>query len=140
MGHLGELFEIPSQMDLRGNIAFFEPSILKFPFSIERVYYLFGVPDDEVRGEHAHFDLDQVLIALNGSFSVALEQNGKTENINLNCPKTGLIIRPGTWRRLSCFSANAVCLVLASDVYRESDYIRSYSNFLALTESGRWIE
>lgn len=127
-----ELIEIPKIIDRqgRGNLSVIEKDTL--PFSIERVYYLYDVPSDSYRGGHAHKALKQVLIALSGSFDVILKDGESTKTVTLNKPNKGLLIVPGIWRELENFSSGAVCLVLASEVYDESDYIYEYSEFKAL--------
>jgi hypothetical protein len=90
---------------------------------------LYDIPSDAFRGGHAHKSLSQLLIALSGSFDVHLK-NGKEElTIKLNKPNIGLLIKPGVWREIDNFSSGSVCLVLASNVYEEEDYIRDYKKF-----------
>jgi hypothetical protein len=96
---------------------------------IKRVYYLYDVPSGEYRGGHAHKELQQIIIAANGSFSLKLSDGSKSKSVLLNKPNEGLVIVPGIWRELSDFSGGAVCLVLASEVYSEEDYIRDYQEF-----------
>ncbi|WP_303316210.1 FdtA/QdtA family cupin domain-containing protein [Flavivirga abyssicola] len=126
----GILINIPKIIDEngRGNLAVIEKDII--PFKIERVYYLFDVPSGSYRGGHAHKRLSQFLVALAGSFDVVLKDNKNTKRITLNNPTRGLLITPGTWRELENFSSGAVCLVLASDVFDEDDYIRNYDEFV----------
>jgi dTDP-4-dehydrorhamnose 3,5-epimerase-like enzyme len=123
--------EIPkiSDPDGRGNLSVIEGDIL--PFTIKRVYYLYDVPSNSTRGGHAHIDLMQCLIALSGSFDVVLDDGRNKKVITLNRPDVGLIIPTGIWRELENFSSGGVCLSLVSDVYKESDYIREYSDFLS---------
>lgn len=112
----------------RGNLAVIEKGVL--PFSIKRIYYLYDVPSGATRGGHAHKEQLEFLIALSGSFDVILD-NGKTkEKIMLNRPDKGLLIPTMTWRELENFSSGAICLVVASDVYSEEDYIRGYNDYL----------
>jgi dTDP-4-dehydrorhamnose 3,5-epimerase-like enzyme len=93
------------------------------------VYYLFDVPSDAYRGGHAHINQVELLVALSGSFDVKLN-DGKTETfVTLNKPDKGLLIEKGMWRELENFSSGAVCLVLASDVFDETDYIRDFETF-----------
>ena len=96
---------------------------------IKRVYYLYDVPSGESRGGHAHKELQQIIIAVNGSFSLKLSDGSNSKSVLLNKPNEGLVIVPGIWRELSDFSGGAVCLVLASEVYNEEDYIRDYQEF-----------
>ena len=126
-----ERIEIPkiSDPDGRGNLSVVEGEIL--PFTIKRVYYLYDVPSNSTRGGHAHIELMQCLIALSGSFDVVLDDGKNKKVVTLNRPDVGLIIPTGIWRELENFSSGGVCLSLVSDVYKESDYIREYSNFLS---------
>lgn len=101
------------------------------PFEFKRVYYLFDVPSNSFRGGHSHINQSEVLIALSGSFEVVLNDGTEKESFLLNKPKTGLCIPTGIWRELENFSSGSVCLVLASDVYNEDDYIRNFDEFLA---------
>lgn len=110
-----------------GSLSFVEKEII--PFSIKRVYYLYDVPFNGERGGHAHKDLFQVLIALNGSFELLLDDGSNTKNILLDSPNIGLYIPNGIWREMNNFSKNSVCLVLASEDYDENDYIRNYQDF-----------
>ena len=123
-----EFIKIPVVEDTRGNLGFIQNDILTFDF--KRVYYLFDVPSSAFRGGHAHIEQQEVLIALSGSFEVVLDDGFEKKTILLNKPSLGLLIPTGIWRELQNFSSGAVCLVLASDVFEESDYIRDYLQFL----------
>jgi hypothetical protein len=120
--------DIPKVKNPKGNIAILEGDTL--PFEVKRVYYLYDVPSGVRRGGHAHKTLQQVLIAVSGSFDVVLKDGKTTQRITLNRPDKGLLITHNTWRELENFSSGAVCLVLASEPYDESEYIRSYKEFL----------
>lgn len=100
------------------------------PFQIKRLYFLYSVPADAQRGAHAHKDLQQFFIAINGSFRLKLDSGDRTETHQLSSPSEGLLIGPGLWRELSDFSEGAVCLVIASAEYDERDYFRDYDAFL----------
>ena len=104
------------------------------PFDVKRVYYLYDVPGGEERGSHAHRDLSQLIIAASGSFTVTLDAGKCKRTFFLNRPYQGLYVKPGMWRDLGDFSSGAVCMVLASDVYRKEDYIRNYNEFLKCFE------
>ncbi|MFH4965127.1 FdtA/QdtA family cupin domain-containing protein [Gaetbulibacter sp. M235] len=125
--HNLKILDIPKIKDPRGNLAVIENDVI--PFKMQRVYYLFDVPSGTKRGGHAHKTLSQFLIALAGSFDVIVKDGIEENRITLNNPSKGLLIIPGIWRELENFSSGAVCLVLASDVYNEKDYIRSYKKF-----------
>ncbi|WP_298239189.1 FdtA/QdtA family cupin domain-containing protein [uncultured Algibacter sp.] len=124
-----KIIDIPKIVDAkgRGNMGVIEKEVI--PFNINRVYYLYDVPSGETRGGHAHKDQLELLIALSGSFEVILDDGIKKEKVMLNNPNKGLIIPTMTWRELENFSSGAVCLVIASDVYIEEDYIRDYRTF-----------
>jgi len=114
-----------------GNITILENS-KTIPFDIERVYYLYDVPGGEERGGHAHYDLEQYLIAASGSFEVELFDGENSKKIMLNRPYHALHIVPGIWRELKNFSSGSICLVMASEQYDEKDYVREKSFFLDL--------
>jgi dTDP-4-dehydrorhamnose 3,5-epimerase-like enzyme len=115
--------------DNKGDITIVENEVT-VPFSTERVYYLYNVPCGESRGAHAHKELQQLIVATSGSFDVIMDDGSNKRRFNLNCPYRGLLIPAGLWRELDNFSADAVCLVLASMIYTTEDYIRNYTDFL----------
>lgn len=123
-----QLIQIPIAHDQRGNLSVVEGGEL-IPFDIKRVYYLYDVPGGTSRGGHAHRKLKQLIIAASGSFDVYLE-NGKTRTkYTLNRSYHGLYVPTMTWREIENFSSGAVCLVLASEHYDESDYIYDITEF-----------
>lgn len=122
------IIEVPKIENSLGNIAVIENNTI--PFEIKRVYYLFDIPSNASRGGHAHKKLQQVLIAISGSFDVVLNNGETQKTVTLNKPDRGLLIENNTWRELENFSSGAVCLVLASNEYNELDYIRDYEEFL----------
>lgn len=113
----------------KGNISVVENGDT-IPFDVKRVYYLYDVPGGESRGGHAHKDLEQLIVAASGSFNVTLDDGKVKRTFTLNRPYQGLLIVPGIWRELDDFSSGSVCLVLASHLYEETDYIRDYTDFL----------
>jgi dTDP-4-dehydrorhamnose 3,5-epimerase-like enzyme len=123
-----QLIDIPKIHDPRGNLSVIEGDVV--PFAIKRVYYLYDVPSGAARGGHAHIDQTELLVALSGSFDVVLDDGQRREKVTLNRPYTGLLIPTGMWRELENFSSGAICLVIASDVFKEADYIREYEDFL----------
>lgn len=101
----------------------------KLRFSIKRIFYLYDIPGGANRGAHAHYDLDQLIIAVSGSFDVIIDDGEFRKRVSLNRPHMSLHIKPGLWTELDNFSAGSICLVLASHEYDEADYIRDYQIF-----------
>jgi hypothetical protein len=124
------LIELPRITDPRGNLTFVEGG-RHAPFAIRRVYYLYDVPGGAERGGHGHKTLQQVMIAMSGSFDVILDDGQERRRFHLNRSYYGLYIPPMIWRELDNFSSGSVCLVLASEVYDEADYFRDYGQYLA---------
>jgi dTDP-4-dehydrorhamnose 3,5-epimerase-like enzyme len=124
-----KILDLPKVTDKRGNLTFIEGN-RHVPFDIKRVYYLYDVPGGESRGGHAHKKLQQFMIALSGTFDVILDDGYERKTISLNRAYNGLLIVPGIWREVNNFSSGSVCLVLVSELYDESDYIRNYDDFL----------
>lgn len=125
-----KVIELPKITDPRGNLTFIEGEH-HVPFSIRRVFYLYDVPTGSDRGAHAHRECHQFLICLSGSFDVALDDGREQRTVHLNRPWQGLHIPPHIWASEVNFDPGSVCLVLASELYNESDYIRDYPTFLA---------
>ena len=123
------LISFPKIADARGNLTFVE-SRKHIPFDIRRVYYLYDVPGGEERAGHAHKALEQVIIAMSGSFDVVIDDGNEKRRIHLNRAYNGFYLSPRIWRVIDNFSSGAVCMVLASDFYDENDYIRDYDTFL----------
>ena len=115
--------------DRNGNLTVVENGNT-LPFDVKRVYYIYDVPGGENRGAHAHKELSQLIVAASGSFTVTLDDGKCKRSFFLNRPYQGLYVKPGMWRDLIDFSSGAVAMVLASDVYLKSDYIRSYEEFI----------
>jgi hypothetical protein len=99
------------------------------PFAIKRIYFLHGVPTDQTRGMHAHKTLIQIAVCVSGRCRFRLDNGVETEEVTLSKPDEGIVIRPMIWREMFEFSKDCVLLVLASEHYDESDYIRSYEAF-----------
>ena len=116
--------------DRKGNLTVVENGVT-LPFDVKRVYYLYDVPGGESRGSRAHKELQQLIVAASGSFTVTLDDGENKRSFFLNRPYQGLYVKPGLWRDLEDFSSGAVCMVLASEVYQQEDYIRDYQEFLA---------
>jgi hypothetical protein len=123
------IIHFPKIQNRAGNITPIQNNI-EAPFAIKRVYYLYDVPGGESRGAHAHKELEQLIIAASGSFDVTIDDGNNKKTISLNRPNYGLHLKPGMWRELSNFSSGSICLVLASLLYAESDYIRDYEDFM----------
>ncbi len=99
------------------------------PFDIQRIFYLYDIPGGEDRGGHAHIKVYQLIVAASGSFDVLLNDGINKKIITLNRPYFALLVVPGIWSELTDFSSGAICLVLASHKYDESDYIRKINDF-----------
>lgn len=125
-----KIIQLPKISDPRGNLTFIEHN-QHIPFPINRVYYLYDVPGGENRGGHAHKALEQLIIAVAGSFDVMLDNGSAKELFSLNRSYYGLFVPKMTWREINNFSSGAVCLVLASTIYEESDYYRDYNSFIS---------
>lgn len=115
--------------DGRGSLTFIE-SGRQAPFEIRRVYYLYDIPGGATRAGHAHRQLEQLLIAISGSFDVVVDDGAQTRRYHLNRSYCGLLIPAMVWREIDNFSSGSVCVVLASDYFDESDYYRDYNDFL----------
>ena len=124
-----KIINLPKISDPRGNLTFIEGN-QHIPFGIRRVYYLYDVPGGAERGGHAHKELKQLIIAMSGSFDVILDEGGKKKRFHLNRSYQGLYVGPMIWRELDNFSSGSVCMVLASNLYEESDYYRDYHDYL----------
>ena len=123
------IIELPKVKNRAGNITVLENNI-EIPFSVKRIFYLFDIPGGESRGAHSHKQCHQFLVAASGSFEILLDDGKVKKTVQLNQPYRGLHIPPGIWASEINFSSGAICLVLASHEYDESDYIRDYEEFL----------
>lgn len=123
------IIDLPRFVDARGSLTFVE-SISHVPFDIRRLFFLYDVPRGESRGAHAHKSLHQVLICVSGSFDLVIDDGLETQTITLDQPWCGVHVPPMIWTVQRNFSEGAVCLVVASDFFQESDYIRSYEEYL----------
>ena len=125
------VIEIDKHHHEKGNLSVIENG-KTIPFGVKRVYYLYDVPGGESRGGHAHKELQQLIVAVSGSFDVKLDDGKQKRTYTINRPYQGLLIVPGIWRELDNFSSGSVCLVLASTEYSAEDYIREYDKFKKL--------
>ena len=123
------VIDIQKITDVRGNLSVVE-GLKDIPFDIKRVYWVYDVPGGESRGGHAHKKCKEFIIAVSGSFTVTLDNGSDRHTYMLNHPYQGLFVDTDTWRTLDDFSSGAVCLVLASELYEEEDYIREYDEYL----------
>lgn len=124
-----EIIDLEIVHNETGNISVLENG-KNIPFDIHRVYYLYDVPAGAERGGHAHYELEQYVIAASGSFTFVLEDGKNKKEVFLNHPNKALNIKQGIWREMKDFSSGSICLVLASHEYDEADYIREYGEFL----------
>lgn len=125
------IIDLPKIHRLEGNITPVTARV-EVPFNIARVYYLYDVPGGESRGGHAHFQLQQLLVSVMGSFDVVLDDGRRRKTVTLSRAYKGLLIAPMIWREIVEFSSGGICLALASRVYEETDYIRDYERFVDL--------
>lgn len=123
------IIHLPKVHNRAGNLTALENN-KNIPFEVKRVYYLYDVPGGEDRGGHAHLELQQFIVAVSGAFDVLLDDGMNKKIIHLDRPYIGLHIVPGIWRELLNFSSGAICLVLASSKYSETDYLRNYDDFI----------
>lgn len=122
---------VPTFSDERGSLSVLEASD-DVPFQINRLYYLYDVPSKSVRGQHAHRELEQIMIAVAGSLTLCLETSSGQEEFQLESPSRGVYVPQMTWRELTDFSTDTVCLVVASRPYEPEDYIHDYDEFKEL--------
>ncbi|EAJ3381341.1 WxcM-like domain-containing protein [Campylobacter coli] len=115
--------------DNRGSLIALE-NLKEIPFEIKRIYYIYDTKPEFPRGAHAHRELEQVLIMMEGSCELVLNDGKNIKNIILNRPDMGIFIGKNMWREMKNFSYGAKLLVLASDFYNEKEYIRDYEEFL----------
>ena len=125
------IINLPRIIDARGNLSFFEENE-HIPFEINRVYWIYDVPGGEVRGGHAYQELQELIVALSGSFDVVINDGVQEKKFTLNRSYFGILIPKMIWRKLENFSTNSLCLIAASAPYNPSDYIRDYRKFVNL--------
>lgn len=133
MMELIKLIDFPVLGDERGSLLALEGN-KNIPFDIKRVYYIYGTQNDVARGFHAHKELKQVAICLNGSCRFVMDNGVEKSDVVLNSPSQGLLIDTMQWHEMYDFSSDCILLVLASDVYDEADYIRNYDDFLTFAK------
>jgi acetyltransferase-like isoleucine patch superfamily enzyme/dTDP-4-dehydrorhamnose 3,5-epimerase-like enzyme len=135
---LGEatVYRLPRAKDLRGSLSFGEVD-RQVPFAVKRYFLVFDVASEHVRGEHAHRTLQQFLVCVSGQCSVVTDDGVSRHEVVLDSPAKGIYIPPMVWATQYKFSRDAVLLVLASEYYDASEYIRDYADFLALRQKLR---
>ncbi|MGV3696157.1 sugar 3,4-ketoisomerase [Flavobacterium sp.] len=125
--HDSVILDITKVHDTRGNLSVIQGDSI--PFEMKRVYYLYDIPSGGRRGGHSHKECQELLVALSGSFDVIVNDGNQQKTVTLNKPNIGLLIPSGIWRELENFSSGSVCLVLASAVFEEADYIRDFEDY-----------
>ena len=123
------IINLPKIEDERGNLTFIEEEN-HIPFKIKRVYWIYDVPGGQKRGGHAFKEQQEFIVALSGSFDVAIDDGKQKQTFSLNRSYYGLYIPNGLWREMNNFSTNSLALVLSSTEFSEDDYIRDYASFL----------
>lgn len=126
--HQVSLIDLPKILDARGNLSFFQNED-QVPFEIQRVYWIYDVPGGETRGGHAFIEQQEMIIALSGSFDVVLNDGSKEKKFTLNRSYYGLYIPSKIWRHLENFSTNSLAFIVSDKPYKESDYIRDFTEF-----------
>lgn len=126
--HQVKLLALPKILDDRGNLSFFENNN-QLPFEMKRVYWIYDVPGGEQRGGHAYKQLQEVIVALSGSFDVVLNDGREEKKFTLNRSYFGLYVPKMMWRHIENFSTNALALIAANEPYNEKDYIRDFEEF-----------
>ena len=122
------LLDLPEMRDPAGSLTAVHGNA-EIPFEIQRVYYLYDIPEGAARGGHAHREIEEVLVAALGSFDVVIDDNSRTRRVTLRRGNHGLYLPKMIWRELVDFSAGAICVALASRPYAEADYIRRLAEF-----------
>ena len=124
-----KIIELNKKGSHKGSLTFTESGD-STPFDIKRIYFTYDIPTAAERGGHAHIEQHELVFAASGSFEIVIDDGKKRETVFLNNPAKGLHIVPGIWRELKSFSTASVVLVMASDVYLDSDYIKDYKEFI----------
>ena len=125
-----QLLALPPHHDVRGNLSVIEGGV-HIPFDIKRVYYLYDVPGGSARAGHGHIELQQLFVAMSGSFDVIVDDGFERKKFQLNRSYYGLYVPGMMWREVENFSSGAVCVVMASTLYDPKDYYHDYNEFVA---------
>jgi hypothetical protein len=128
------MISLPINHQANGNLTAVSNGI-QVPFDVKRVYYLYDVPGGFSRGGHGHLELQQLIVALSGSFDITVDDGKVKRTFHLSRPNMGLFMPSGLWRELDNFSSGSICFVLASIEYDEKDYFRDYDKFVAWKSS-----
>jgi len=120
---------LPKNHQLNGNLTAVSNGV-EVPFDVKRVYYLYDIPGGFSRGGHGHKDLQQLIVALSGSFDLIVDDGNVKRTFHLSRPNMGIYMPSGLWRELDNFSSGSICFVLASHEYDENDYFRDYDKFV----------
>ena len=128
------MISLPINHQANGNLTAVSNGI-QVPFDVKRVYYLYDVPGGFSRGGHGHLELQQLIVALSGSFDITVDDGKVKRTFHLSRPNMGLYMPSGLWRELDNFSSGSICFVLASIEYDEKDYFRDYDKFVAWKSS-----
>jgi hypothetical protein len=124
------MISLPINHQANGNLTAVGNGV-QVPFDVKRVYYLYDVPGGFSRGGHGHLELQQLIVALSGSFDITVDDGKVKRTFHLSRPNMGLYMPSGLWRELDNFSSGSICFVLASIEYDEKDYFRDYDKFVA---------
>ena len=130
----GDIIKFEIKGDKRGSLISLE-SNKNIPFEIKRVYYFYGSLEDVVRGKHAHKNLKQIMVAINGSCKVLLDNGLNKKIVKLEKKNEGLFISNNTWREVFDFTPDCIVIVFANDFFNEEDYIRDYKEFKSYLEA-----
>ena len=122
------IIEFPKILDERGNLSFFEDN-KQIPFKISRTYWIYDVPGGETRGGHAYKTLQEVIVALSGSFDVVLNDGKEEKTFSLNRSYYGLYVPKMIWRHMENFSTNSLALIVADQEYKQDEYLRDFKEF-----------
>ena len=131
-----KLIELPRTLDERGNLSYFQNEV-QIPFSIARAYWIYDVPGGEIRGGHAYKSLQEVIVALSGSFDVVLHDGSERKTWSLNRSYIGLFVPPGIWRHMENFSTNSLALIVADKAFDEKEYMRDFNEFKKMNPGGK---
>ena len=132
------LIDLPPHHDVRGNLSVIEGGV-HIPFDIKRVYYLYDVPGGSARAGHGHIELQQLFVAMSGSFDVIVDDGFERKKFQLNRSYYGLYVPGMMWREVENFSSGAVCVVMASTLYDPKDYYHDYDEFVAAANNHKRV-